>query len=230
MKQQHLRGFGLVALFTLYLASCGITGKEFAIDDGTQRLFDGSSLEGWTIEAEEESTDAIFSVQDGVLHCTGVPTAVLRTTEEFENYELNLEWRWAPGTEGGNSGLLLHCSTPRYRGIWPRSIEAQLKSGAAAGFYLMGEGVELEINGDKERRTGSWIPRTRGAEEAIGEWNHMRVLCVGDRIGVWLNGVLANEGFEASESRGAIALQSEGAEIHFRRVDLRSLERKVPTQ
>jgi len=51
----------------------------------------------------------------------------------------------------------------------------------------------------------------------------MRVRCEGARITVWLNGELANEGWEASESRGAIALQSEGAPIHFRRVELTPL-------
>ena len=71
--------------------------------------------------------------------------------------------------------------------------------------------------------SGSWIPRTAGAERAVGEWNHMRVRCEGARITVWLNGELANEGWEASEARGAIALQSEGAPIHFRRVELTPL-------
>jgi len=51
----------------------------------------------------------------------------------------------------------------------------------------------------------------------------MRVRCEGARITVRLNGELANEGWEASEARGAIALQSEGAPIHFRRVELTPL-------
>lgn len=196
------------------------------MENGVQHLFDGHSLNGWSLQVGEgASPDGLMRIEDGVLICRGEPTAVLRTTKEFENYELLLEWRWAPGKEAGNSGLLLHCSTPAYRDLWPRSVEAQLKTGSAAGLYLMGEGVDIDINGDRERRSGSWIPRFAGSEKSVGEWNQMRVVCIGDRITVFLNGVLANEGFSSSETRGAIALQSEGAEIHFRRVDLRTLTR-----
>ena len=209
----------LAALAAALFSSCCSTAPEVT------SLFDGHGLDGWTVETAEgaQADPRTFRVEDGMILCKGVPTAVLRTTGEYADYELVLEWRWAPGTEGGNSGLLLHCTTPRYRGVWPRSIEAQLKSGAAAGFYLMGEGVDITIGGDTTRRSGSWIPRTAGAERAVGEWNHMRVRCEGARITVWLNGELANEGWEASESRGAIALQSEGAPIHFRRVELTPL-------
>lgn len=208
-----------------FLLACASSPAGSGASEPLQ-LFDGESLDGWWVEVQDPgvSAEGIFTVADGLLLCTGEPTAVLRTEEEFEDYELVLEWRWAPGSEGGNSGLLLHCSTPRYRGVWPRSIEAQLKSGSAAGFYLMGEGVEITIAGDTARRNGSWIPREAGAEAPVGQWNRMRVRCEGERITVWLNGVLANEGSGASEARGAIALQSEGAPIHFRRLELRGLD------
>jgi hypothetical protein len=52
----------------------------------------------------------------------------------------------------------------------------------------------------------------------------MKVRCKGDTITVWVNGVLMNEGTGLSASKGAICLQSEGAEIHFRKVELVSLE------
>jgi hypothetical protein len=205
-----------------FLFSCA-GGPDSA---GVVQLFDGESLAGWTVEVGQAgvSAEGIFSASDGLLVCKGEPTAVLRSVGEYEDYELLLEWRWAPGTEGGNSGLLLHCSTPRHHGVWPRSIEAQLKSGSAAGFYLMGDGVDISVTGDPARRSGSWIPREVGEEKPVGEWNQMRVRCEGDSMLVYLNGVLANEGSGASEVRGAVALQSEGAPIHFRRVELRRLD------
>ena len=39
-------------------------------------------------------------------------------------------------------------------------------------------------------------------------------------ITVWVNGVLMNEGTDLSATKGAICLQSEGGEIHFRKVEL----------
>lgn len=57
-------------------------------------------------------------------------------------------------------------------------------------------------------------------EKPIGEWNRVECLAVGDRIVVKLNGVLVNSCRDVKPRRGRIQLQSEGAEIFFRRVDL----------
>jgi len=57
-------------------------------------------------------------------------------------------------------------------------------------------------------------------EKPIGEWNRVECLAVGDRIAVKLNGVLVNSCRDVKPRRGRIQLQSEGAEICFRRVDL----------
>ena len=60
----------------------------------------------------------------------------------------------------------------------------------------------------------------RDLEKPIGEWNRVECLAVGDRIVVKLNGVLVNSCRDVKPRRGRIQLQSEGAEIFFRRVDL----------
>ncbi|HOW69860.1 MAG TPA: DUF1080 domain-containing protein [Phycisphaerae bacterium] len=57
-------------------------------------------------------------------------------------------------------------------------------------------------------------------EKPIGEWNRVECLVVADRMVIKVNGVLANSCREVKPRRGRIQLQSEGAEIFFRRVDL----------
>jgi hypothetical protein len=57
-------------------------------------------------------------------------------------------------------------------------------------------------------------------ERPIGEWNLSEVLCDGDRIVNKLNGVVVNEGYNASQTAGRIMIQSEGAEIFFRKLEL----------
>lgn len=57
-------------------------------------------------------------------------------------------------------------------------------------------------------------------DKPAGEWNRLECLAVSDRILVKLNGVLVNSCREVKPNRGRIQLQSEGAEIFFRRVDL----------
>jgi hypothetical protein len=52
----------------------------------------------------------------------------------------------------------------------------------------------------------------------------MVIECKGDRIKVWVNGDLVNDGFSSTAQKGQIALQAEGAEVEFRKVDLTPLK------
>lgn len=57
-------------------------------------------------------------------------------------------------------------------------------------------------------------------ENPVGEWNRMEVICHGGHIQNRVNGVLVNEGFDASPSAGKILIQTELAEIWVRRWEL----------
>lgn len=59
----------------------------------------------------------------------------------------------------------------------------------------------------------------RDVERPTGAWNRVTLECRGDRLKVWVNGVLVNEARGLEPSRGRILLQCEGSEIHFRRVE-----------
>ena len=54
----------------------------------------------------------------------------------------------------------------------------------------------------------------------MGEWNTMVIEARGRRLTVWVNGVLVNEGTNATTDRGKLALQAEGTEVEFRRVSI----------
>jgi len=186
-------------------------------------LFNGKDFDGWEFDVISSQVEpgAIWSVRDGMIICHGRPLSVLRTTEQFENYELTLEWRWAPGGTPGNSGVLVHATTPRERSVWPKSIEVQLAHESAGDFWLIGESLTVEGRKPLGRR----IPNNgENAEQEPGEWNQLRVTCLGDAITVHINGILINEGRDASATRGAICLQSEGAEVHFRKIRITALD------
>lgn len=187
-------------------------------------LFNGKNLDGWTFDVidSEVKPDAIWSVSAGLLICKGKPPGVIRTTKnDYSNYELTIEWRWAPGGKPGNSGLLIHASKPREMFVWPKSLEVQLGSGNAGDFWMIGEKVTVADSTPQGRR---WLKRQESTEKPPGEWNTMRVRCQGDRVTVWVNDILMNEGTGLTATRGAICLQSEGAEIHFRKVVLTPIE------
>lgn len=183
-------------------------------------LFNGKDLAGWTFDVidSEVKPEAIWSVSDGLLVCKGKPPGVIRTVkDDYSNYELTLEWRWSPGAKPGNSGLLIHASKPREMFVWPKSLEVQLGSGNAGDFWMIGEKVTVAGSTPQGRR---WLKRQESTEKPPGEWNTMRVRCHGENVTVWVNDTLMNEGTGLTATRGAICLQSEGAEIHFRKVEL----------
>jgi hypothetical protein len=62
-------------------------------------------------------------------------------------------------------------------------------------------------------------------ESRHGDWTRMEVIANGDRIAIVVNGQTVNEGDRASLTSGRIMIQSEGAEIFFRRVDLEPVKR-----
>ncbi|MFM9090563.1 MAG: DUF1080 domain-containing protein [Verrucomicrobiota bacterium] len=57
-------------------------------------------------------------------------------------------------------------------------------------------------------------------ERPVGEWNTVEVVCAGDRLEYHLNGTRVNAMRDASLREGRILIQSEGAELYVRRVEL----------
>ncbi len=64
---------------------------------------------------------------------------------------------------------------------------------------------------------------TQDVENPVGEWNRVECLVEGDKISIFLNGKLVNQASNVRPSRGKIQIQSEGAEIFFRKVELEPL-------
>jgi hypothetical protein len=74
----------------------------------------------------------------------------------------------------------------------------------------------------KERRH---LNLTDGSEKPLGEWNKLRIVCEGDELTIYVNGDKVNYASKLSQTKGAICLQSEGAEIEYREILLRPLKK-----
>jgi hypothetical protein len=184
-----------------------------------QALFNGKDFEGWTFDVLDPAVgpEAVWSVSEGVLSCKGRPPGVMRTVKEYSNYELLVEWRWAPGAKPGNSGVLIHASKPREMFAWPKSVEVQLAHENAGDFWVIGESLTVADSQPQGRR---WWKKGGSNEKPPGEWNTARIRCEGKSVRVWINGKLMNEGTALSVTQGAICLQSELGEVQFRKVEL----------
>ncbi len=194
-------------------------------EESSLPLFNGKDLSGWTsVQDTARGNEASpWSVADGVLRCSGRPVVYLKTERVFADYVLTLQWRWPAGTAGGNNGVLVHATTPRTLGIWPKSIEVQLHKGNAGDLWVIG--TDLDVPDEAARKTDRrYRNLTDGSEKPIGEWNRMEITCKGNTIRVKVNGELVNEATNVSVTRGAIGLQSEGSPIEFRDIVLKPLK------
>lgn len=198
-------------------------------------LFNGKDLTGWTADVPARDADPngppSFVVRDGKLVSLGKPEGHLLTNGRYRDYRLELEYRFAGAP--GNCGVLIHASTPRalYK-MFPKSIEVQMMSGNAGDFWVIREDISVrDMETRRPRKPGEkWgstegdarriLNLTDGSEKPLGEWNHMVVEARGRAITVWVNGELVNDGFDATVDSGRIALQAEGAEVEFRKVEI----------
>jgi len=212
-----IRGFVLPAIAAAMMVCMGCSRQT--------RLFNGQDFTGWKMHVDDPSVDvnSVWTVKDGVIHCAGKPNGYIRTTAEYSNYKLHLEWRWAE--EPTNSGVLLHASGEDQ--VWPRCIEAQLKSGSAGDFVLIrhtGITANGEPTQDNEKMFISLPKKFESTEKNPGEWNRYDIYCQGDTIMLCVNGRLQNAGRKATDTSGWICLQSEGSPIEFRNIYLEPLK------
>ncbi len=183
------------------------------------------------------ATPPSFIVRDGMLVSLGKPLGHLVTEAVYANYKLVVEYRFSK--EPGNCGVLVHASTPRIRdNMFPQSIEVQMMHQNAGDFWCIVENIEVpEMEKRRPRKDPNQafgggatdarriVNLTDGSEKPLGEWNTMEIVCKGDEVIVHVNGTLVNHGSKSTATSGKIALQAEGAEVEFRKVELTELEK-----
>ncbi|KAA0215211.1 MAG: DUF1080 domain-containing protein [Leptolyngbya sp. PLA3] len=220
-----------VVLPMLLLASCG---QKRAVS-----LFNGEDLSGWHADVPAADDDPnvapSFAVRDGMLVSNGNPPGHLITDESYRDYRLDIEYRF-PG-EAGNCGVLVFASTPRaLYDMFPASIEVQMHSGNAGDFWCIGENIAVDNmaarrSGEPEKWGGGpndsrrILNLTDDSENAVGAWNRLVIETLGDRLRVWVNGDLVNDGYDATASSGQIALQAEGSVVEFRKIEMTPIKK-----
>ena len=218
----------IITIITSAILSC--TSPSLA---QSHSLFNGRDLSGWHVDVPEMDTNAAainpFIIRNGLLVSLGKPPGHLITDSVYHDYRLKVEYRFA--AVPGNCGVLVFASTPRalYK-MFPKSIEVQMMHQDAGDFWCIVEDITVPdmenrrgpkadwgITEGKERRIKNL---TDSSESPVGKWNSMTIECVGNSIKVWVNGDLVNYGFNCTASKGNIAIQAEGSEVEFRKVEL----------
>lgn len=159
------------------LAMMITAGLAFPVEKGFVSLFDGKTLNGWTLFNKAKSNERGYIVQDGAIVCPLDGGGNLLTEKEFANFVLRFEFKMEPG---GNNGI---------------GIRAPLAGDIA---YT---GMEIQVlDHDHEKYKGrikptqfhgsvyDVIPAKTGALKPAGEWNSEEIVANGSKIKVTLNG------------------------------------------
>ena len=221
-----------VAIMLLALApSLAATGVQ-----DLQPLFNGKDLAGWVPVNVAPNT---FTVKDGVIHSTGVPTGVMRTERQYENFVIELEWMHEKPK--GNAGLfiwggpLTAPGTPFAKGIEIQILDDAYATGQArAENWYTGHGDIFPIHGasmkpDRPHPKG-WdrcLPSENRAKPA-GQWNHYRVEAKGGRVTLAVNGKVVSGGSMCKPRKGYLCLESEGSPAQFRNIHIAELPSTNP--
>jgi len=207
--------------------------KHEVLSPHTRSLFNGKDLTGWKVDVphlDKHPNDKVpFVTRDGMLVSLGSPGGHLVHDEVNQNYRLEVEYRFAG--KPGNCGVLVHSSKPRalYK-MFPKSIEVQMYHKNAGDFWCIVENITvpnmvkrrgLEKNwGITEGKARRILNLTDGSEKEPGDWNRMVIECLNDQVKVWVNGDFVNHGSKCTARKGKIAIQAEGSEVEFRKLDL----------
>ncbi len=144
-----------------------------------------------------------------ILVCTGDPFGYLRTQVNYADFELGLQWRY-PADPNGNSGILLFTSEENR--LWPDSLQIQLHQPTAGCTFPSGR-----AKSDNELRNVTSLSRP------VGQWNDCLVTSLGGLVSVTVNGKKVGDVTGCDPNTGAVGLQSEGSEIHFREIWIRQI-------
>lgn len=195
----------------------------------------------------------------GLIRISGFVNGSLATLEPFGNYHLRMVFRWGDTVyTTRNSGLLYH-STGNFGealGTWMTNIEFQLMHGNLGDTYLMNnttcESAALQNDSTSkftytpgapllsfgEHANGRSVKKSADAENLPGEWNTVELFCVGSTAVHVVNGIavmvnqntgLFESGVIQSLTSGKIQIQSEGAELYIKSIEIRPI-RKFPEE
>jgi len=194
-----------------------ISGKEFGglttrEEYGDYHLITEWKWSGKTCPPREKNTR-----DSGILlHCVGPDGAAGGHWMQSQECQI---------IEGGCGDMIVVAAQSK------PSLTCEVRIGADGQPYYEKGGRPMTLTGGRFNwwgRDPAWkdvlgFRGGRDIERPTGDWNRIEVICDGDTITNIINGVVASVGTRSSLTRGKLIFQSEGAEIVFRKIEIRPL-------
>lgn len=146
--------------------------------EGWELLFNGNNLNNWKIFNGGEVTG--WTIEKGILHNSGIGSdhgGDIITKEEFQDFELELEWKIAPES---NSGVFFHVQENLVNAIYESGPEYQLIDDKGWPTRLKDSqysGANYDMHAPKNANV---LPQD--------QWNKSRLIVNGPHVEHWLNG------------------------------------------
>jgi Domain of Unknown Function (DUF1080) len=207
-------------------------------DDSFKPMFNGKNLDGWVRVNCHPDT---FFVKGEEVITTGNPMGFLRTEKQYENFVLEMDWMHVNTKEVGNSGLFVWGDPLPVTGdVYTRGIEVQVlvnleyRDKKTNAITATSHGDLFSIKGalctpDRPHPLG-WercLPSENRAKGG-GEWNHYKVTANDGVIKLEVNGKEVSGISKCNPRKGYLALESEGAECHFKNMKIKELPTTNP--
>jgi Domain of Unknown Function (DUF1080) len=189
----------------------------------TKILFNGRNLEGWEPVGKHAADD--WLVRDGCLVCRGKHHSWLRTSREYGDFRLELEYQL---TDGANSGVYVHVPADgnhhrESASLPPAGFEIQILDDHAARY--VGKLKDFQYCASLYDIAAA-IPRV---SKPAGSWNTLEIRCEGSHVTVVHNGVRVVDAtperyplLALRNTRGFLGLQSHNGTVRFRNIRLES--------
>jgi len=188
------------------------------------------NLDRWQAYHHEpiKEVSDVWELNEGVLTCKGLPRGYLYTKAKYTNFELQMDWRWPPGSQPGKGGVLFRMTGENK--VWPKSLEAQLNSGSEGdfvglvGFQLSGPAERLETLEHPQFGKLTFLRKTEAVAKPAGQWNRLEVEARADSVTIRMNGSVVNQAMKCDVVAGPILLTAENDPIQFRNITLKPLD------
>jgi Domain of Unknown Function (DUF1080) len=219
----------------LIVLLCFVVNIIFAQKART-RIFKSNQPNEWYtfLEKSEKNNDphAVFKFEDDVIHASGEEFGYLATQKEYSNFHLSLEFKWGEKkypprmNEKRDAGVLYHTNFYDGDKIWPRCLEYQIQEGDCGDVWLVDSVVVMHRG--KQTIPMNWIRGEKylNNEKPNGKWNKVEVIVNQGKFIHLLNGKVVNEGELINTKKGHILLQTEGAEVFYRNVNIEEFTNK----
>jgi Domain of Unknown Function (DUF1080). len=200
--------------------------------ENTKALFNGKDLKGWytflSTKGKNNDPEKIFVVEDSMIHISGKEFGYIATEKIYTNFHLIAEFKWGvkkypPRDSAGvkrDNGICFYFPVSERDTVWPKSIECQIQEGDVGDLWLI-DSTTVKIKGARtEPNDYTRVYKKADAENPTGEWNRVEIIANRGMVTYIVNGKIVNEFEDPSLEKGKILVQSEGAEIYYRKIEL----------